>query len=158
MTGVRYRRKVRPGFVFSDLLAEPATRGLPPLDVIADHLNRRSNRVRQDESDSAPEASPEEQGNRDGQSIQMDAAPNDSRHQDVEANHVEKTQRRRDTQVWTYRLPLGHPDQERRQPRQYRTQIGHEIQQARDTTCEEWVVEVNRQKKRPAGEHQYQRH
>src|SRR6266566_3154702 len=66
------------------LRAEPAPHGLPSVDMIADYFDRRRNWYCQNESDRPPEPSPEQQCNRHGEGAQMDAAANDSRHQDID--------------------------------------------------------------------------
>src|SRR6266567_1926439 len=115
-------RKMRwIGFIYTDLppsldsqdaaenrklRAKPAACRFPSSDVLTDHLNRGCDRNCQDESDSAPEPSPEQQRNRHGQRVQMDTTSDDGRHEHVEADHVESTQHRRDSQVRADRFPL----------------------------------------------------
>src|SRR5882672_1929532 len=104
------RNSASRSYLPEPLRAKPAPCGLPPVDMIADYFDRRRNGYCQNESDRAPQPSPEQQCNCHGQGAQMNPAPNDSRHQDIDPDHVEKTQHRGDTDVRTDRFPMGHTD------------------------------------------------
>ena len=86
--------------------AEPASRRLPGRHMVADDLEHRRHGDRQNQARRSPHPSPKQKRNRDGDRVEMNAPPDDRRHQHVHGQHMKAGQHAGHAQKWPRRLPV----------------------------------------------------
>ena len=88
--------------------------------------------------------------------VQANAPADQRRNQQIRRDDMEGRQHGENPQIGRKRVVLLQPDEERRNPRHYRAQVGDQIAQAGNKSRQEREIEPQGQKEQPARDHQNQ--
>src|SRR5581483_1352661 len=137
--------------------AHPAADGFPLFGVVADDAQRGGDGNGEEKSHAAPDPSPKEQRNRDGDGVELNAAANKLRRDEVLREDVDAGEDAGNHHEDADGVPLGQGEEKRRQPGEHGAEIGNHVQETGNEPHEDRIVQAKKPEEEAADGHDEQR-